>query len=267
MIEIKDFLKLAINAAVAGGKEIMSIYEKFDGQIDYKSDNSPLTIADKNAHTSITKILKETNLPILSEEGNDIPYEKRKNWSYFWLVDPLDGTKEFIKHNDEFTVNIALIHKNMPVAGVVLLPVKKEIYLANVTIAGAFYCKLDTLNHPPDINYIHNHAIKLPVTQKNKTYRVVASRSHMNEETMKFIRNLEKKYNDIETITTGSALKICLVAHGKADIYPRFGPTMEWDTAAGHAIILGAGKKIVKTDGTPLSYNKGSLYNPYFIVK
>ncbi len=267
MTEIQDLLKIAIEAVVAGGKEIMTVYENFDGQVEYKADNSPLTLADKKADTAIKRILETTNIPVLSEEGKNIPYEERKDWDYFWLVDPLDGTKEFIKRNDEFTVNIALIHKDTPVAGVVLLPVRKELYLANVTLTDAFFCQLETLDSIPSIEYIHNKAIKLPVEKTDDVYRVVGSRSHMNEETLAYIDELKKTHPDIEVVSAGSSLKICFVAHGKADIYPRFGPTMEWDTAAGHAIVLGAGKQIVKPDGTPVIYNKENLLNPYFIVK
>ena len=267
MTEIQDLLKIAIRAVVAGGKKIMTVYENFDGQVEYKADNSPLTIADKKADLAIKNILESTNIPILSEEGKNIPYEKRKDWDYFWLVDPLDGTKEFIKRNDEFTVNIALIHHDTPVAGVVLLPVKKELYLANVTIKSAFFCKLETLDKTPTIDYIYENAEKLPITRNDDTYRVVGSRSHMNDETLAFINDLRKQHSKVEVVSAGSSLKICYVAHGKADIYPRFGPTMEWDTAAGHAIVLGAGKQIVKPDNSPVIYNKEDLHNPYFIVK
>ncbi|MCD6366649.1 MAG: 3'(2'),5'-bisphosphate nucleotidase CysQ, partial [Bacteroidales bacterium] len=182
-------------------------------------------------------------------------------------VDPLDGTKEFIKRNDEFTVNIALIHHNTPVAGVVLLPVKKELYIANVTIPGAYFCKLNTLDESPSVEFIHDNAVALPVPKEDTIFRVVGSRSHMNEETEQYIEDLKKDYPKIDIVSAGSSLKICLIAHGKADIYPRFGPTMEWDTAAGHAIVLGAGKQIVKPDGSPVVYNKENLLNPYFIVK
>jgi len=267
MTDIQTLLKTAIRAVVDGGKEIMTVYNHFDGQVEYKADNSPLTIADKNADKVIKSILDLTGIPILSEEGKNIPYDERKAWQYFWLVDPLDGTKEFIKRNDEFTVNIALIHKNKPVAGVVLLPVKKELYLANATIPEAYVCKLETLDTPPSVEFIHNHATQLPIPKKETVYKVVGSRSHMNDETLQYINNLKKEHPDIDIVSAGSSLKICLVAHGKADIYPRFGPTMEWDTAAGHAIVLGAGKQIVKPDSTPLVYNKEDLHNPYFIVK
>ncbi len=267
MTDIQELLKIAIRAVVAGGKEIMAVYEHFDGQVEYKADDSPLTIADKKADMAIKAILDTTGIPVLSEEGKNIPYDKRKKWDYFWLVDPLDGTKEFIKRNDEFTVNIALIHHDTPVAGVVLLPVKKELYLANVTLPGAYFCRLETLDTAPSVDFIHNHVISLPVEKTDSIFRVVGSRSHMNEETLQYIENLKKYHPDIDIVSAGSSLKICLVAHGKADIYPRFGPTMEWDTAAGHAIVLGAGKKIVKPNGDPVIYNKENLLNPFFIVK
>ncbi len=267
MTDIQTLLQTAIRAAVAGGKAIMTIYNQFDGQVEYKADNSPLTIADKSADKVIKSILDSTDIPILSEEGKDILYDERKKWEYFWLVDPLDGTKEFIKRNDEFTVNIALIHKNKPAAGVVLLPVKKELYISNVTVPEAFVCNLETLDTHPSDEFILKHATKLPILNKDSVYKVIGSRSHMNEETLQYINHLKKEHPNIDIVTAGSSLKICLVAHGKADIYPRFGPTMEWDTAAGHAIVMGAGKQIIKTDGSPLVYNKEDLHNPYFIVK
>jgi 3'(2'), 5'-bisphosphate nucleotidase len=257
-------LRIAIDAAIEGAKEIMSVYNHFDGQVEYKEDSSPLTEADKRSHNAIVKVLSSTNIPVLSEEGRDIAYDERKKWDYFWLIDPLDGTKEFIKRNDEFTVNIALIHNHLPEMGVVVLPVKNELYFANVPISQASYLSLENLVMPPDD--LLAQAVRLPVTE-SRPYRIVGSRSHMNEETENFISVIRQEYPDAEIISAGSSLKICMVAHGKADIYPRFGPTMEWDTAAGHAIVLGAGKTIVKTDGTPLVYNKENLLNPYFIVR
>lgn len=266
-MDIRPFVHLAIEAAVDAGNEIMKIYNDFNGDIEYKSDHSPLTIADKNSHNTIKKYLEQTGIPILSEEGKEFPYEERKNWDLFWLIDPLDGTKEFIKRNDEFTVNIALIHNEAPIAGIVLLPVKKQLYIANVTVPTAFFCQLETLKEKPSIEFIHSRAIKLPDAHNENSYKVIASRSHMNEETENFIENLKKEHSNVEFISAGSSLKICLIAHGKADVYPRFGPTMEWDTAAGHAIILGAGKQILTPENEPLTYNKPNLLNSYFIVK
>jgi len=189
----------------------------------------------------------------LSEEGKDIPYSSRKNWEYFWMVDQVDGTKEFIKKNGEFTVNIALIHQGVPVLGVVYAPALNQMYWAKQG-EGAF-----------------KDGAKLPLKtpEQRQTYKIVASRSHMSDETKTFIDEIETNKSK-ELIAIGSSLKICLVAEGEADIYPRLGPTMEWDTAAAHAVVLEAGVNIfvhqqVKT-AKELAYNKENLLNPFFVV-
>lgn len=259
-------IDIAIEAALMAGKEILNIYYSKDFEIQLKSDNSPLTIADKNANKIIEKYLSDTSIPILSEEGKETDYNIRKEWNYFWLVDPLDGTKEFIKRNDEFTVNIALILKDAPIAGVIYVPVLDILYLGIDRIAAYRAEKASSVKD----NFYENFSKlgqKLPLVNENKTYTVVGSRSHMNEETEKFFSELKKKYNDIAIISKGSSLKICMVAEGKADIYPRFGPTMEWDTAAGHAIVIASGGEFTKSDSTEFFYNKENLLNPWFIVK
>lgn len=269
-MQLSQYLLVAVESALAAGEKILQVYNSTDFQVQMKSDNSPLTTADLESHKVIREILSQKNIPILSEEGKEMQYSHRKNWSQLWMVDPLDGTKEFIKRNGEFTVNIALIENGNPVLGVIYVPVTSELYLSDTSI-GAHKLEGISLQNSNDFisNSILNAYTKLPAKQNKKLkYTVVGSRSHMSEETQAFISELEKEKGDIEILSRGSSLKICMVAEGKADIYPRFGPTMEWDTAAGHAIAIGAGFNLcqVKT-GKPLVYNKENLLNPWFIVK
>jgi 3'(2'), 5'-bisphosphate nucleotidase len=251
--ELKSLLSIAIKAAEEASVEILSVYNSGDFQAEVKGDHSPLTLADKKAHDKITSILEGTGLPILSEEGKDIPYEERKNWQYFWMVDPLDGTKEFIKRNGEFTVNIALIFNGQPVLGVVAIPVSGELYYA-LHDAGAFKKK-------------NNEATRLEKRKKidlqKSGLRVVASRSHMNAETEAFIRQLKEP----TLVSAGSSLKFLLLATSQADVYPRYAPTMEWDTAAAHAIIIECGLQMQRVGTTEtLFYNKQELLNPHFLA-
>lgn len=264
-----NYLYLAIRAAIDAGKAIMDIYmdPEADFGIERKADNSPLTKADKAANQVITDLLSVTSFPILSEEGASIPYAERKKWQTFWLVDPLDGTKEFIKRNGEFTVNIALIEKGVPTAGVIYVPVRKELYFGSFDM-GAFKVADIDYNHQPTFEAVRTQAKRMPVTALHQGIVVVASRSHMTEDTRMYIDNLRKQGKPVTLISSGSSLKICLVAEGSADIYPRFAPTMEWDTAAGHAIAKAAGCEVYHIDEkTPLRYNKEDLHNPWFIVK
>ena len=256
-IDIQDIVKIAKDA----GKAIMKIYnQEFD--VEYKTDSSPLTIADKKANEIIVTALNqlsvnsflEKNIPIISEEGRSVPYDERKNWEYFWLIDPLDGTKEFVKKNGEFTINIALINKETPVLGVVYSPVLNVCYWAKRD-EGAF-----------------KNGEKLPLKTKEKrdVYKIVASRSHMSNETKDFIEAIDTDKEKV-IISIGSSLKICLVAEGEANIYPRLGPTMEWDTAAAHAIVNESdglfNKYIDKDTYQKHLYNKENLLNDWFVVK
>lgn len=262
-------LNLAIEAAIHAGNKILSIYNdpNLDFQVEKKSDNSPLTIADKASNNIIVTLLENSNIPILSEENTEIAFEQRKNWKQLWIVDPLDGTKEFIKRNGEFTVNIALIEDNNPIMGVIYVPVKQILYFGDLT-HGAYRCEITTEGPIPSVKDLIHYGKRLPLQSHSTNYHVVASRSHMSQETETFINTLKVQHSHIETISIGSSLKICLVAEGTADIYPRFAPTMEWDTAAGHAIAKAAGKNIYLIDGeTPLTYNRQDLLNPWFIVK
>lgn len=252
------------NIATLAGNEIMKIYQK-DFQIEYKDDKSPLTEADTKSNEIICNALMELypDISILSEENKVINYETRKSWDYYWCIDPIDGTKEFIKKNDEFTVNIALIHKDTPVLGVVYAPAINKMYSSKKG-EGAF------LNEE-----------KLPLSsQQEKEFTVVASKSHLSEETQTFIDALKMEYPNLTAQSKGSSLKLCMVAEGEADIYPRIAPTMEWDTAAAHAIVLEAGKNVYQYDEhlsaleylkdnskiKPMVYNKENLLNPYFVV-
>jgi len=260
---ITDNLKIAIQAALEAGEAILDIYHNADFEVEIKADNSPLTIADRKAHNIISGYLSKTKIPVLSEEGIDISFDERRNWEYLWIVDPLDGTKEFIKRNGEFTINIALVKDQSPILGVVYAPLRELLYFAQEK-QGAF--KISGIKDF-DIDMITNNAIKLPSSPDRTIFTVVGSRSHMNEETKTFIGKLKEQYGEINIISSGSALKLCQVADGSADIYPRFAPTMEWDTAAGQAVVELAGGKVTMIDGnTPLVYNKKNLLNPYFIV-
>ncbi len=255
----------------------MPIYNN-EIQVEYKDDKSPLTLADKRSNEVIIEYLKETPYPILSEEGKSIPYSERKYWERFWLVDPLDGTKEFIKRNGEFTVNIALIENGIPIIGVIYVPVTDYLYFASKE-RGAYLVNdhnMDIefdlqINDPEEANemkIVKHSGIKLPIKNNGRPYTVVASRSHLSAETETFINDLKAKHGEVELISSGSSLKLCLVAEGKADVYPRLAPTMEWDTAAGQAIAECAGKKVFDfATGLPMTYNKENLLNPYFIVQ
>lgn len=263
-MNITELTDIAIHAAIRAGEKITDVYSSVDFNIQFKKDNTPVTIADQNAHDEILKILEITGLPVLSEEGTHLSFDERKNWDLFWLVDPLDGTKEFIKRNDEFTVNIALIQKNKPIAGVIYAPVTGELY---VGIPGIGAWKLINPTNDCTFQAIQLSGIKLPVVKKQNEFIVAVSRSHMNQETEAFIESLREKHGSITLISKGSSLKICMVAEGTADIYPKPGQTMEWDTAAGHAIVKAAGKNIFLPElETELSYNKENLQNPHFIV-
>jgi 3'(2'), 5'-bisphosphate nucleotidase len=249
-INIDDIIAIAQKA----GNVIMEIYTK-DFTVEYKDDKSPLTEADTKANAVIVEGLSAlaVSFPILSEEGKTIPYDERKNWEYFWMVDPLDGTKEFIKKNGEFTVNIALIHKNTPILGVVYAPALGEMYWSKQG-DGAFKNK-----------------VRLPLKTNNspeKSVTVVASKSHLSDETVNFIDNLKASSESLIFVSKGSSLKLCMVAEGSADIYPRLAPTMEWDTAAADAIVRGAGKAVYQYQSKlSIKYNKKDLMNPYFIAQ
>src|SRR5690606_5041073 len=258
-----ELLLNAINAAIEAGKEILTVYST-EFQVENKADKSPLTEADKRAHQAIVKGLTSTNLPILSEEGKSIPYDERKSWKKFWMVDPLDGTKEFINKNGEFTVNIALIENQQATMGVIYVPVTQELYFSDEkaykinNITSAAHTLTDLINT----------ANELPLKTERTDFVVVASRSHMSDETKTFIEEKETEHNSISLLSKGSSLKLCMVAENAADCYPRFAPTMEWDTAAGNAIINAAGGVVIdQTTQEKMKYNKENLLNNWFLAQ
>lgn len=263
--QLKKLLFVVVDAAVKAGAEILSVYES-DFAVEQKDDKSPLTLADKRAHEKIAACLAATGYPVLSEEGRSIPFSERSKWPYFWMVDPLDGTKEFVRRNGEFTVNIALINEHKPILGVIYVPVTRTLYFAALGI-GSFKAIL-TDGLPSNWEVLQQQAESLPLAPVNRKYRVVASRSHLSEETEQFVDGLRTVHNDLEFVSSGSSIKLCLVAEGSADVYPRFAPTMEWDTAAGQAIAEFAGREVIDyTTNEALRYNKENLLNNWFIVK
>lgn len=281
-----EHLETALLAALDAGGAILDIYSK-DFNIRYKDDRSPLTLADRRSHDIIVRHLTEQqvadSLPILSEEGRDISFQERKQWVRFWLVDPLDGTKEFIKRNGEFTVNIALVEKNRPILGVIYAPDKELLFFAAKGL-GAYKLKqrglYTDLKNPTDrtgarglLDEIISRARKLPrcfpYAKRNASpLTIVGSRSHPTKELEAFVEAMKKEHGSVAFISAGSSLKFCLVAEGKADMYPRLGPTMEWDTAAGQIIVEQAQGSVLNAEtNEPLQYNKADLLNPWFIVR
>jgi 3'(2'), 5'-bisphosphate nucleotidase len=282
--DIGYLLDLAAQAALSAGGAIMEVYGKTEIAVEKKSDDSPVTEADLCANAVIFSTLESAGLPVLSEEGREIPFGERKHWKLFWLVDPLDGTREFIDRNGEFTVNIALIEAGMPVAGVVYVPVRDILYAGIVGvgamrfegasgIAGSFTVaagQASPHSGPPGDKpekKVPHKGLPLPCVMKTGL-DIAGSRSFMDERTLGFIREVVRKFPGSRMITRGGALKFCMVAEGSADIYPRFSNIREWDTAAGHAIILAAGGKVVLASNTdmPLRYNKERTVNPWFIA-
>ena len=249
---MKQLLTDIVEISKQAGDAIMHVYNSDDFNVELKSDDSPLTKADIAANDIIVAaLIKLTpNIPILSEESAKVPYETRKHWTKFWLVDPLDGTKEFIKRNGEFTVNIALIENGSPVLGVVYAPVLKHTY-SGAEDLGAF--KQEENSPAQEIKVADHQGQKL---------KVVASRSHAGPDLQAFLDSI----GDYDVVSMGSSLKLCLVAEGKAHLYPRLGPTMEWDTGAAHAVVNAAGGQVTNLNKEPLQYNKENLLNTYFMV-
>jgi len=286
-IDLKKMLLVSLIAANNASRSILDLYNT-PFKVRFKNDNSPLTLADKNSHKIIENILKNyfPKIPILSEEGKNIPYSVRKDWEYLWLIDPLDGTKEFVRKNGEFTVNIALIHGTRPVLGIIDVPVRDIVYFAGDNL-GAYRLEnknkiiqeiVNELTLREHTNYeekfieLISCSKKLPLN--NKEYKpggvinVIVSRSHMNRKTEEFLEELSKNYKFINRINVGSSLKLCIIAEGSADIYPRFAPTMEWDIAAGQCIVEEAGGRVINYESSePLKYNKKSLVNLWFVIK
>jgi 3'(2'), 5'-bisphosphate nucleotidase len=260
----REDIDQVIEVAQEAGDAILDIYEGTeDVEIDRKADDSPLTEADRASHRRIVEGLTRlpVEIPILSEEATDeISDSTRRSWNRFWLVDPLDGTKEFIKHNDEFTVNIALVEDGKPVIGIVHVPANDRTFVALPT------------EDPYVLGDDNRHVLEAEPPGPEEPVKVVVSRSHLNEATENYVDRIEQAGHEVDLVRAGSSLKFCRIAEGQAHLYPRLAPTMEWDTAAAHAVLEAAGGTIVETDerqpltDEPLTYNKENLTNPYFVA-
>jgi 3'(2'), 5'-bisphosphate nucleotidase len=264
-MELNNYLKIAIKASLVAGKAIMEIYDTAFN-VEIKDDKSPLTEADKKANEIINSFLTPTETPIISEENKQTEYSIRKVWDTCWVVDPVDGTKEFIKRNGEFTVNIALVTDGKPILGVIYVPATKVLYYSDVAKKEGFKAELNS--HQTSIENILKIAKPLmPKRGTSNPIQIVGSRSHMSQETLDFMDSLKVKDTQVEVVSKGSSLKFCLIAEGNADVYPRFAPTMEWDTAAGQAICNAVGIEVIsKETNKSLLYNKENLLNPWFLV-
>ena len=270
--KIKELLGIAIHASFKAGIEILDVYDK-PFKVKYKADASPVTEADKRANAVIEKLLEPTGVPALTEEGDELPYNTRKDYDLLWIVDPLDGTKEFVKRNGEFTVNIALAENGKPVIGAIYSPVMRDLYFAAKGI-GSYKTNrhkiIELQNSGKELNLDELIAMseRLPLLQKQKKYTIVASRSHLSSELYHYIENIKREKGEVELINTGSSIKMCLVAEGTANECPRFGDTMEWDTCAGQCIVEQAGGTLVDmATKLPMSYNREILKNNSFLAQ
>lgn len=265
ILDLRSCLDVAVPAALEAGRAILAVYGEGVCEVERKADDSPLTCADRNSHAAIMGFLCRTPYPVLSEEGRDVPHLERKGWDPLWIVDPLDGTKEFIKRNGEFTVNIALVQGGAPVCGVIFVPVTGTLYFA---AAGLGSFRATGIGRYAGMDSLMKSADKLPLPCERDTYVIMGSRSHGSPALDAFVENVRREHARVELVPAGSSLKICRVAEGSADIYPRLGPTMEWDTAAGHAIARCAGRELYDWEtGLPLAYNKEDLLNPWFVAR
>lgn len=261
-MNITDILTIAFEA----GTKILAIYDADTLEVDLKNDASPVTIADKTAHHHIFEqlSLRYPQIPIISEEGDIADFATRASWRYAWLVDPLDGTKEFIKKNGEFTINIGLIEHGTPILGVIYIPAQDTMYFASREI-GAYKLTNCTLTLTQED--VLQLAQRLPLAKQHDGVRVVVSRSHSSAETEDYLQKLMQQHASVETIPSGSSIKMCLVAEGVADIYPRLSYSMEWDSAAGEAIATYSGARVeVYPTKVPMRYNKENLKNPFHLV-
>lgn len=269
-MDYKELLKLAINAAFKAGEEILNIYST-DFYVETKSDNTPVTLADRTSGQCISKILAASNIPIISEEEEILDYSIRKTWPQVWIVDPLDGTKEYVKRNGEFAVNIALVENNKPVIGIIYAPVLKDIYFAYQGGGSYKITQHDMIMELTKKNlsdHLFEFAKKLPSQKLPKTYTVVGSRSHLSRDINEHVDKLRNLYGDVDMISVGSSIKQCWVAEGKAHEYLRYGTTMEWDTAAGQCILEEAGCQLIDLEtNKPMVYNREDMHNNYFIAR
>jgi len=261
---LNRLIQIAIAAALKAGKAILEVYYSPGFDVEWKEDESPVTIADRRASEIIVQELAASGYPVISEEEVFPPFEERRNWDFLWMVDPLDGTREFVNKRGDFTVNIALIEKDHPVIGVVYIPMEGSIYFGGSPIGSYKAIEVDRLS----VEEIIWSALKLPLQHHRDKFTMVGSRSHMNAETLAFFEKIriEKGEENVGIVIRGSSLKMCIVAEGIADLYPRLGHIMEWDTAAGHAICEGAGCVVSQWDGSRLRYNKIDFYQPWFRV-
>ncbi len=265
-MDSSTLLHLAVKAALVAGEDIMNVY-KTDFSFERKSDNTPVTIADRAASKRIVDTLSSSGIPSISEEETLPAFEIRKNWEKVWIIDPLDGTKEFIKKNGEFTVNIALIHKQAPVIGVIYAPVWNKLYFASNDL-GSFLVEASERTHLFSFDELLKDAKQLPLQKTPATYTLVASRSHLSHEINQRMQQIKSIYGEVNLIHAGSSIKQCWVAEGRAHEYSRLGTTMEWDTAAGQCILEQAGCSLRSFDtNEPLNYNKENPENPFFIAK
>ncbi len=270
---LQKVLGIGLRSSLLAGDAVMRVY-KSDFDVTLKSDQSPITEADRRSHEILMEQLGD-EIPVLSEEGSQITYEERKEWNLFWLIDPLDGTKDFIKRNGEFTVNVALIEHHSPVAGIVYLPAKEILFFGGRGF-GAYRVSgsaLDNIRHSISGDPLEPAlagAVSLPDPDKlrsSKKIKIIQSLSHVTEQEAEFVVLLKEEFRDLDTASAGSSLKFCLVAEGTADLYPRFGPTMEWDTAAGQCVAESSGCEVLDLqDFSSIRYNRRVLRNGSFIV-
>lgn len=266
--DVNKMYVMAIDAAIRAGAAIATIYNR-DFEVSYKADQSPLTEADLAAHKCIETLLLPTGLPILSEEGTIPPWSIRQLWNRYWLIDPLDGTKEFVKRNGEFTVNIALIENGFPLFGVIFIPAGSQLFFGGQHI-GAYRFMLEDevpLIEKKTLKDWITAAQKLPVVPKSPDTRIMLSRSHFSERAEAWLKRIDKHFTSLKSLNVGSSIKFCRVAEGLVQLYPRLSPTMQWDTAAGQAIAEGAGMTVNSIENKErLSYHREALLNPDFIV-
>jgi 3'(2'), 5'-bisphosphate nucleotidase len=272
-----ELLLTAVRAAIRAGLATLEVYES-EHHVDYKEDRSPLTLADTRSHDIIAGRLKTTGIPVLSEEGKSIPFAERRGWKRLWVVDPLDGTKEFIKRLGEFTINIALVENERPTLGAIFVPVKNVLYFGRLEDGsyrlddGRLLADLSRAEAAGDavgaLAGLKARSQRLPINRQAHTpFVIVGSRSHATPELHEYVEQKRRELGDVSFLSAGSSLKYCLVAEGCADIYPRLGPTMEWDTAAGQLIAEAAGATVIRHDtGGPMIYNKEDLLNPWHVV-
>lgn len=268
---LEELLDSALRASLRAGAELLRIYRS-DYAVSHKADASPVTEGDLASQKAILAVLQADapEIPVLSEEQAEVPYPERRDWAHAWVVDPLDGTKEFLKENGEFTTNVALISAGRPILGVVYAPAVGTIYWGSEAV-GAYRGSIDPeeLEDMVDANALRARGQRLPImAASSRPFTIAASRSHLNEPTEAYIAELAAERGEPAWITAGSAVKLCLVAEGSADVYPRLGTTMEWDSAAGDAVVRAAGGDVISYEsGEPLRYNKPDLRNPWFVVR